>query len=177
VGVYGCAGLNKRVWPRVREFISLANVPLCHYNTLLSWPVSRSIQSLPIATQHMWFMQASWRGKNYNPSATRSWIDYAYSVEWREAINLNDYSSVWKRLSHLSTQKNNHLHSVKHGYGTLTTTGAGTRKDMCKRLLCISEIAVTVFSHVLIPLISFACFLLPSPSHVFTQHRLSICIL
>lgn len=71
---FGSAGLNKRVWPGFRESISLANVPLCHYNTPLSWPMSRSVQSLPITAQHIWFMQASWKGKNYNLPGKLDWL-------------------------------------------------------------------------------------------------------
>lgn len=82
MGVFGSAGLKQRVWPRFREFISLANVPLCHCNTLLSWPVSRSIQSSPITTQHLWFMQASEEERITTFCYQEHWIDYAYSVDW-----------------------------------------------------------------------------------------------
>ena len=101
--------------------------------------------------------------KELQPSATRErWIDYAYSVEWREAINL---------LSHLSTQKKNNLHLMKYGCGTLTTTGAKEiyvqmslmHKRDCTWCIYISR---PIF---LVSLTSCSCFLLPSPHHSRTD--------
>lgn len=117
MGVFGSAGLNQRVWPWFREFISLANVPLCHYNTPLSWPVSRSIQSVPITTQHIWFMQDSEEERITTFCYQEHWIDYAYSLQWREAIN----------LLHLLTPKKNNLHLLKHVCGMPTTAGTNRR--------------------------------------------------
>lgn len=155
MGVFGSSGLNLCVWLGFREFISLANVPLCHFNTLLSWPMSHSIESLPITTQHIWFMQDFEEGRIITFCYWEHWIDYAYSVDWREAINLQ---------SHYLTRRNN-LYIMTDVCGMQTNTHVqvvfSVNRSCCTAKVWVLPSAANNFFFVYFPV----CLIFPCSLH------------
>lgn len=71
----GCCWLCRIKSVCLFNIISLANVPLCHHNTTLSWPMA-PLHSVTARMIHARLRRA----KNYCRCYQERWIDYAYSA-------------------------------------------------------------------------------------------------